>query len=58
MKEVFISWSGEKANTYARYLEEMLNRIFNKRANTFYSGILKAELYGLTKLIKHWKILQ
>lgn len=50
MKEVFISWSGEKANKYAKFLEDMLNRIFSKRAETFYSGNIESGAVWLDRI--------
>ena len=50
MKEVFISWSGEKANKYAKFLESMLDRVFSKRANTFYSGSIESGAIWLEKI--------
>lgn len=50
MKEVFISWSGEKANKYAEFLEHILNQIFGKRAETFYSGNIESGTVWLERI--------
>lgn len=50
MKDVFISWSGEKANKYAKFLENILNRIFGKRTETFYSGNIESGAVWLEKI--------
>lgn len=50
MKEVFISWSGDKANRYAKFLEDILNRIFGKRAETFYSGNIESGAVWLERM--------
>ena len=52
MKEVFISWSGEKANVYAEFLESILNQIFGKRAETFYSGNIESGAVWLERIIE------
>ena len=50
MKEVFISWSGEKANKYAKFLEGILNQIFGKRTETFYSGNIESGTVWLERI--------
>ena len=50
MKEVFISWSGEKAKKYAKFLEDMLNSVFDERAATFYSGNIESGSMWLQKI--------
>ena len=50
MSEVFISWSGEKARIYADFLEKMLNKVFDKRASTFYSGNIESGSLWLDKI--------
>ncbi len=50
MNEVFISWSGEKANKYANFLENILNQIFGKRAKTFYSGNIESGAVWLDRI--------
>ena len=50
MKEVFISWSGEKANAYAQILEKMLNQIFGNRAEIFYSGNIESGAVWLERI--------
>lgn len=48
--EVFISWSGDKANRYAKFLDEMLEQIFGMRPNTFYSGGIESGAVWLEKI--------
>lgn len=50
MKEVFISWSGEKAKTYALFLENMLDEIFGKKSSVFYSGNIETGTIWLEKI--------
>ncbi len=50
MSEVFISWSGEKANKYAKFLEDILNKIFDKRAETFYSANIESGSLWLQRI--------
>lgn len=50
MNEVFISWSGEKANKYANFLENVLNQIFGRRAKTFYSGNIESGTVWLDRI--------
>lgn len=50
MNEVFISWSGEKANKYANFLEDVLNQIFGRRAKTFYSGNIESGTVWLDRI--------
>lgn len=50
MKEVFISWSGEKSKKYARFLEDILNKIFDNRTETFYSGYIESGSVWLDKI--------
>lgn len=50
MKEVFISWSGEKANKYAEFLESMLDSVFSMQVNTFYSGKIESGTIWLEKI--------
>ncbi|MCI5641016.1 MAG: toll/interleukin-1 receptor domain-containing protein [Lachnospiraceae bacterium] len=50
MPDVFISWSGEKANKYAEFLENILEQVFDKRANIFYSGNIEAGAVWLEKI--------
>ena len=50
MNEVFISWSGEKANRYAEFLENLLNQIFGNQARTFYSGNIESGSVWLDRI--------
>ncbi len=59
MNEVFISWGGDKAKKYADFLEKMLNKVFDKRASTFYSENIESGALWLKKInmaLKHSKI--
>lgn len=50
MNEVFISWSGKKANKYAKFLENLLNQIFGNQARTFYSGNIESGSVWLDRI--------
>ena len=50
MKEIFISWSGEKANKYACFLNEVLNRVFDKRSEIFYSENIESGTLWLERI--------
>ena len=50
MKEVFISWSGKKANIYAEFLKNMLDNIFNKDESIFYSGEMDSGVVWLERI--------
>lgn len=50
MKEVFISWGGEKAKKYAKFLEDLLNQVFGKKAETFYSGSIESGTVWLSRI--------
>lgn len=50
MKDIFISWGGEKAKIYANYLEKLLNQIFDKRSKTFYSAHIESGKVWLDKI--------
>lgn len=52
MKEIFISWSGEKAKIYARFLTEVLNKVFNKRSEIFYSENIESGTLWLERINK------
>lgn len=50
MQEVFISWSGEKANKYAEFLKKLFEKVFGKSANIFYSGNIESGSVWLEKI--------
>lgn len=50
MQEVFISWSGEKANKYAEFLKNLFEKVFGKSANIFYSGNIESGSVWLEKI--------
>lgn len=50
MKEIFISWSGKKANNYARFLNKILNRVFGKRSEIFYSENIESGTLWLERI--------
>lgn len=50
MNEIFISWGGEKAEKYANNLAVILNRVFGKSTETFYSGNIESGKMWLDKI--------
>lgn len=50
MKEVFISWSGEKSRKYANFLANLLNQVFDNKTETFYSGYIESGSVWLNKI--------
>jgi hypothetical protein len=50
MKEIFISWSGEKAKIYACFLNKVLNKVFGKRSEIFYSQNIESGTLWLERI--------